>query len=136
MARPSDEKPRRRVRERLGRIAIDVSPLRTSRDFRLLWLGLLASTFGSQFTIVATYVQVFDITDSVAAVGLIGLVGFVALVIGTLAGGTFLDAFDRRKILIGAQVGYLVSSGILFVGALVGDPPVALLYIAVAGIAG
>ena len=76
-----------------------------SRDFRRLWLGLLASTFGSQFTIVATFFQVYSLTGSTAAVGLIGLVGFLALVVGTLAGGTFLDAFDRRKILITAQVG-------------------------------
>jgi len=116
-------------------VAIDLSPLRTSRDFRLLWLGLLASTFGSQFTIVATYVQVFELTRSAAAVGLVGLVGFVALVIGTLAGSTFLDALDRRKILIGAQLGYLVSSGTLFAGALAGDPPLWLIYVAVAGIA-
>ena len=40
------------------------------------------------------------LTRSTVAVGLIGLVGFLALVAGTLAGGTFLDAFDRRKILI------------------------------------
>ena len=41
--------------------------------------------------------------------------------VGTLAGGTFLDAFDRRKILITAQVGYLASSGLLFAGAVHGD---------------
>jgi MFS family permease len=119
----------------LRRIAVDTTPLRVSRDYRRLWLGLLASTFGSQFTIVATYVQVFELTESTAAVGLLGLVGFVALVVGTLAGSTFLDALDRRKILIGAQLGYLVSSGILFAGALAGDPPIGLLYVAVAGIA-
>lgn len=117
------------------RVAVDLTPLRTSRDFRLLWLGLLASTFGSQFTIVATYVQVFRLTGSTAAVGLLGLVGFVALVIGTLAGSTFLDALDRRRILIAAQLGYLLSSGALFVGALAGDPPIGLIYLAVAGIA-
>jgi len=98
-------------------------------------LGLLASTFGSQFTIVATYVQVFRLTGSVVAVGVIGLVGFVSLVIGTLAGSTFLDAFDRRKILIGAQLGYAVSSGTLLLGALAGRPPIGLIYAAVAGIA-
>jgi hypothetical protein len=114
---------------------VDVSPLRASRDFRRLWLGLLASTLGSQFTIVATYVQVFDLTRSSAAVGLVGLVGFLGLVVGTLVGSTFLDAFDRRKILIAAQVGYLVSSGTLFAGALLGDPPIGLIYAAVAGIA-
>ena len=120
---------------RLRRIAVDVTPLRVSRDYRRLWLGLLASTFGSQFTIVATYLQVFELTDSTAAVGLLGLVGFVGLVAGTLAGSTFLDAFDRRKILIASQVGYLGSSGLLFAGALQGDPPLALIYVAVAGIA-
>jgi MFS family permease len=120
---------------RLRRIAVDVTPLRVSRDYRRLWLGLLASTFGSQFTIVATYLQVFELTDSTAAVGLLGLVGFVGLVAGTLAGSTFLDAFDRRKILIASQVGYLGSSGLLLAGALQGDPPLALIYVAVAGIA-
>jgi len=126
---------RSRMGRMVRRVAVDLTPLRTSRDFRLLWLGLLASTFGSQFTIVATYVQVFRLTGSTAAVGLLGLVGFVALVIGTLAGSTFLDALDRRRILIAAQLGYLLSSGALFVGALAGDPPIGLIYLAVAGIA-
>jgi MFS family permease len=120
---------------RLRRIAVDTTPLRVSRDYRRLWLGLLASTFGSQFTIVATYLQVYDLTRSTAAVGILGLVGFVGLVAGTLAGSTFLDAFDRRKILIASQLGYLASSGLLFAGALHGDPPVGLIYVAVAGIA-
>jgi len=64
-------------RSLVRRIALDVSPLRASRDFRRLWLGLLASQFGSQFTIVATYVQVFNLTKSPAAVGFLGLVGFL-----------------------------------------------------------
>ncbi len=130
-----DEVRRSRIGSAVRGIAIDLSPLRASRDFRVLWLGLLASTFGSQFTIVATYIQVFRLTGSAAAVGLLGLVGFVALVVGTLAGSTFLDALDRRKILIGAQLGYAVSSGALFAGALMGDPPLWLIYVAVAGIA-
>ncbi len=128
--------PRERggIRGAVQRIAVDLTPLRASRDFRRLWLGLLASAFGSQFTIVATYIQVFRLTGSTAAVGLIGLVGFLGLVVGTLGGSTFLDALDRRKVLIAAQLGYLVSSGALFVGALSGDPPIGLIYAAVAGI--
>jgi MFS family permease len=132
----SSEAPEPAARRSLvRRIAADISPLRASRDFRRLWLGLLASTFGAQFTIVATYLQVYRLTRSTAAVGLLGLVGFLGLVVGTLAGSTFLDAFDRRKILICAQLGYFASSGLLFFGALGGDPPLALIYVAVAGIA-
>ncbi len=130
-----DDIERSRARSRIRRIAVDITPLRVSRDYRRLWWGLLASTFGSQFTIVATYIQVFELTDSTAAVGFLGLVGFVGLVAGTLGGSTFLDAFDRRKILIASQIGYLASSGLLFAGALHGDPPLALIYVAVAGIA-
>ena len=125
----------RRIRGVVRRIAVDVTPLRVSRDYRRLWLGLLASTFGSQFTIVATYLQVFELTGSTAAVGFLGLIGFVGLVAGFLGGSTFLDAFDRRKILIASQLGYFAASGLLLAGALHGDPPVALIYVAVAGIA-
>jgi MFS family permease len=123
-----------RARRTVRSVAVDLTPLRVSRDFRRLWLGLLASTFGSQFTIVATYIQVYRQTGSAAAVGLIGLVGFVALVAATLIGSTFLDALDRRKVLIFAQLGYLASSGLLFAGAVAGDPPIWLIYVAVAGI--
>jgi MFS family permease len=126
---------RARFRRTVRRLAVDVTPLRTSRDFRILWFGLLASTIGSQFTIVATFIQVWRLTGSAAAVGLIGLVGFVALLGGTLVGGTFLDAFDRRRVLITAQFGFLASSGALFAGTLAGDPPVGLIYAAVAGTA-
>ena len=129
---PAGREPRRSL---VRRIAVDVTPLRVSPDYRRLWLGLLASTFGSQFTIVATYLQVYELTGSTAAVGFLGAVGFVGLVAGTLAGSTFLDAFDRRKILIASQIGYLASSGLLLVGAVMGDPPIGLIYVAVAGIA-
>jgi MFS family permease len=120
----------------LRRIVADLSPLRASREFRLIWTGLLVSELGYQFTLVATYVQVTRLTGSAAAVGAIGLAGFVALVVGTLVGSSFLDAFDRRRVLIWSQVGYMAGSAVLLVGALEGRPPVAVVYLAVALIAG
>ena len=125
-----------RVRSTVRRIAVDVTPLRVSRDFRRLWLGLLGSQFGFQFTLVASFIQVFRLTDSAAAVGLIGAVGFLALIAGTLAGGSFLDAVDRRKVLMATQVALMAGSGLLLAGAMNGDPPVALVYAGVAIIAG
>ena len=127
---------RRRVRGAVRNVAIDLSPLRVSRDFRRLFLGLAVSELGYQFTLVATFIQVFELTGSPAAVGLIGLVGLVALVVGTLVGGAFVDVVDRRTLLILAQVGFMTASGILLVGAVHGDPPLWVVYGAVALIAG
>ncbi len=118
------------------RIVADLTPLRASRDFRLIWSGLLVSELGYQFTLVATYVQVTRLTGSAAAVGAIGLAGFVALVVGSLLGASFLDALDRRRVLIWSQVGYMAGSAILLAAALHGRPPVGVVYLAVALIAG
>src|SRR3954454_7697841 len=118
------------------RIAVDVEPLKVSRDFRRLWVGLLVSEFGYQFTLVASFIQVYRLTGSAAAVGVIGLVGLVALVIGTVVGGIYIDVVDRRRMLIIAQLGYMVGSATLLLGAIAGDPPLWLIYIAIAIIAG
>jgi MFS family permease len=126
---------RRRIRGAVRNVAIDLSPLRVSRDFRRLFLGLAVSELGYQFTLVATFIQVFELTGSPAAVGLIGLVGLVALVVGTLVGGAFVDVVDRRTLLIIAQVGFMMASAVLLLGAVHGDPPVWVVYAAVALIA-
>jgi MFS family permease len=119
----------------LRRLAVDITPLRSSRDFRLLWTGLLVSEVGYQFTTVATFVQVRRLTGSPAAVGVIGLVGVVALVGGTLGGSAILDAVDRRRLLIVTQLGFMVGSGLLLAGAVAGRPPIGMIYAAVALIA-
>jgi MFS family permease len=115
-------------RSRLRRIALDLTPLRVSRDFRLLWVGQFVSELGYQFARVAIYVQVWELTGSPAAVGLTGLTGLIALFAGTLIGSTFIDAKDRRTILLWTQVALAVSAGILLAGALAGHPPLALIY--------
>jgi MFS family permease len=121
---------------RLSRIAIDVRPLRASRDFRWLWSGLLVSGLGVQFTIVATFVQIFDITGSTAAVGVAGLVGLGGILLGILAGGMFIDATDRRITLLSTQVVCGLGSAALLAGAVMGNPPLVLIYGAVALVSG
>jgi MFS family permease len=132
---PAAPTGRSRLVRTVLRVAVDLSPLRASADFRRLWIGLAVSELGYQFTVVATFIQVFKLTGSAAAVGVTGLVGLVALVLGTLVGGAFVDAFDRRKVLVAAQVGFMVASATLLAGALAGRPPVALVYAAIALIA-
>jgi MFS family permease len=127
-AGPSETPPRRG--SRLRRIAVDITPLRVSRDYRLLWGGGFISELGYQFARIAIYVQVTELTGSAAAVGLVGLTGLVGVFTGTLIGGSFIDAHDRRRTLMWAQVAHTVGAAILLVGAIHGHPPVWLIYLA------
>jgi MFS family permease len=114
--------------QRLRRLAIDVAPLRASRDFRLLWAGSVAAAIGSQFARVGLYVQVFDLTRSPAAVGLLGVSGLGGSLLGTVVGASFLDAHDRRTTLLWTQLAAAAVAGVLVAGALGGNPPLALLH--------
>ena len=125
----------RRTRARLRRLAIDLTPLRVSRDFRLVWSGLLITSAGSQFTLVAVFVQVKILTGSAAAVGATGLAYVAGLVAGSLVGGAVLDAWDRRRLLMLAQVGLAAGSAILLGGAIAGTPPLWLIYAGLAVLA-
>jgi MFS family permease len=115
---------------RLRRIALDVTPLRVSRDFRLLWTGSFISAFGSQFVRVGLYIQVYALTGSPAQVGLLGLSSIVGNVAGTVIGGSFIDAHDRRSVLIWTQLGHIAVSSVLVAGAIGGDPSLLLLHAA------
>src|SRR5437660_783460 len=115
---------------RLRRIAIDVTPLRVSHDFRLLWTGSLISALGSQFVRVGLYIQVYALTASPAQVGLLGVSALVGNVAGTFIGGSFIDAHDRRLVLIWTQIGHVAVSGWLVAGAIGGHPPLLLLHVA------
>ena len=129
---PTDDAPDRdgRVRSRLRRLLLDLTPLRVSRDYRLLWTGSFVSALGSQFARVGLYVQVFALTGSPAAVGLLGLSGLVGSIAGTFVGGSFIDAHDRRSVIVWTQVGHVVVAGVLVATTLVPEPPIAVLHLA------
>ncbi|MEA2660091.1 MAG: hypothetical protein QOF64_2826 [Candidatus Binatota bacterium] len=110
------------------RIAVDLAPLRASRDFRLIWWGEVVSQTGTQIALVALYVQVFDLTGSSVAVGAVGLVQLVPMIVTSLLMGPVIDRVDRRKILIGAQLGQAAAASLLLFGAVMGDPPLVLVY--------
>jgi MFS family permease len=85
-------------------LLIDTTPLRRSRDFRLLYGGQLVSATGSQLTLVAAPIQVYQLTNSSLATGLLSLAALVPLIGGSLVGGALADAHDRRRILLLAQL--------------------------------
>jgi Transmembrane secretion effector len=87
----------------LSRIAVDVQPLRESRDFRLLTAGSLITGLGTQATLVALPYQVFVITGSAFLTGLLGAAELGPLIVASLFGGALADRFDRRRMLMFCQ---------------------------------
>jgi len=86
------------------RLLIDLTPVRRSRDFRRLVSGELVSVLGTQLTTVAVPYQVYQLTRSSLIVGLVSITQLLPLIAGSLLGGSVVDAMDRRRVLMAAQV--------------------------------
>ena len=119
---PADRRGTRRAA--LRGLVLDVSPLRESRDFRLLTAGQLVSMMGRQVTLVASSFQVYALTGSTFLVGLLSLGQLGPLLFCSLLGGSLADAMDRRKLLLIVQVLMAATSGGLALNAMAGRPSV------------
>ncbi|MFE4366759.1 MFS transporter [Streptomyces sp. NPDC056835] len=120
--------------KKLGAILPDLSPLRSSREFRLLWVQGLVTYFGSFMAMIALPLQIKDLTESPLAVGAMGAVELVPLVIFGLYGGALADAVDRRKVILLTEAGLGVLAAILLVNALLPEPLLWPLYVVAAGV--
>lgn len=117
------------------RLRLDVTPLRTSRDFRVLFASGVVTNLGSMITYVALPFQIKNLTGSYVAVGAIGLVELVPLIVFGLWGGALADAIDRRLMVILTEVGLGVTSVILLINALAPTPQVWVIYVVAALVA-
>ena len=124
---PEQSLPSRR-RDRLGRLVVDVEPLRRDRDFRLLWIGQAVSGFGSQVTRIVLPYQLYVLTGTPLAIGLLAFCQFLPIVVFALGGGVIADAVDRRRLLLLTQAGLAASSAALAGIALLPAPPVPAIY--------
>lgn len=107
---------------------MDLSPLRESRDFRLLWLSQAPTTFGRQVVIVAVSYQVYVLTHSSLAVGLLGVFQAVPIVVTGLYGGALADRYDRRRIQLVGKTVVAACSLTLALSAIGLRTPLALIY--------
>jgi MFS family permease len=117
---------------RARRLFADISPLRDSPDFRRLWAGTTLSAVGGALTTFAVPLQVYDITRSPLAVGAVGVAQLIPTVTIGLLGGALADAFDRRKLVLGASSGSAAVSAGFAAQAFAGLHSVWLLYVLVA----
>ncbi len=108
----------------------DITPLKRSNDFRLLFFGQFISGFGSSLTYVVLPVQMFHLTQSTAMVGLLGVAEFVPMLLVAFLGGALADRFNRRLLLLGAEALMAMSIGALTVNAMLPHPHVGMLFAA------
>ncbi|WP_328584739.1 MFS transporter [Streptomyces sp. NBC_00370] len=120
---------------RLAALLPDLSPWRTSRDFRLLWVQGLITYLGSVMALIALPLQIKDLTGSPLAVGAMGAVELVPLVVFGLYGGALADAVDRRKVIILTETGLGLLAVVLLVNAMLPHPMLWPLYVVAAGVA-
>ena len=111
---------------------LDLSPLRVSRDYRLLFFGQLISFFGSMMTFIVVPWQMYELTQSSAMVGYIYLAEFVPMVILAFVGGALADYFDKRRLLRFTEFGQGLGSAVLLVNSLLPNPQIWVLFLFVA----
>lgn len=103
-----------------------------SRDFRLLWLGNLVSLAGTEMSRTAVTWQVYELSKDPLALGAIGAARLIPLVLLALGAGVLADAFDRRKLMLGAQLAMMASSVILAVTSSTGTASIWVVYLVTA----
>jgi MFS family permease len=116
----------------MRRLGADVRPLRTSRDFRLVFTSRTVTLFGSQATEVALLVQARQLTGSAVAVGLLGAAELVPLVVFGLYGGALADRVDRRRLIRWCEAGLGGCAALLVANASLLHPAVWPLYVVAA----
>jgi MFS family permease len=115
---------------------LDLSPLKESRDYRLLFTGQLVSFFGSMMTFIVVPWQMYQLTGSSAMVGYIYLAEFVPMVCLAFVGGALADFLDKRKMLRLTEIGQTSVTAILLANSLLPEPQVWVLFLSVAMHAG
>jgi len=85
------------------------------RDFTLLWLGRIISYAGDWLLLVALPVWVYQLTGSTTALGLMVVAETVPALLFAPLAGVFVDRWDRRKVMVIADVirGFVVLALLL-----------------------
>ncbi len=93
-----------------------------SRNFRILWFGLIFSNVGAQMQMIAESWLILQLTNSPLALGIMSLCFGIPMIALPMLGGALADRFDRITILKFTQaeefIVPLIMAGIIFSGHL------------------
>ncbi len=114
---------------RIGQIAIDIAPLRESRDYRRLFAGRFVSMAGNAVATTAANWQVYGLTHNSLSVGLLTVADGAGMFIGLLNGGMLADRHDRRKLIMAVQLPQAILAALLMLNSLLSHPALWPLYV-------
>ena len=96
--------------------------------FALYTFGRLFSTIGQQLLWAVMAWQVYEISGSALNLGLLGLIRFIPALVASLVGGAAADAFNRRIIVLIAQIVPLSCGVILALATYSGWIEIGIIY--------
>ncbi|MFF4422636.1 enterobactin transporter EntS [Streptomyces sp. NPDC001549] len=111
---------------------IDIEPLRTSRDFRAIFIARVVSLFGLGMATVALSAQVYGLTRSTFDVAAASMIMSITVLLGSLWGGVMADRTDRRRLIVWARGAAALAFAGLAVNAMLPDPTLWGIYVCVA----
>ncbi len=85
------------------------------RDFRLLWIGNLFTTFAMQMQIIARGWLIYDMTNSAVHLAWVTLSFSAPMVMFSLFGGVAADRMTKKYLLAGAQTLNFVATAVMAV---------------------
>ncbi len=103
-----------------------------NRDFRLLWIGQMASELGSSVSSLALPLLALAVTGSRAMAGALATVSFVAMWLSALPGGYVADRFDGRRVMVFADLARALALALVVAAVLAGFADFWLLAVAAA----
>jgi MFS family permease len=107
---------------------LKIDLLQRNKNYRKLYMAQMISYLGSMMTYMAVPYQIYEITKSSFWVGILGTVQLLPLFIFGLIGGVYADRFERKKILITAEMYLAVAAIGLFINAYFANPNLAVLF--------
>jgi predicted MFS family arabinose efflux permease len=102
-------------------------PLARNRDFKVVLLGQGLSSFGDAITFTALPILVLALTGSGLAMAVVGILGTLPDLILGLPAGAFADRLDRRRMMLGADVGRALLTACIPISVALHGPTMAVI---------
>lgn len=125
----------RGIRVRFRAPGLDLTPLRISREFRLLFIAQSVTFFGSMMSFVVLPWQMYQLTKSSLAVGLLGIAEFLPIMLMAFVGGALADYVDRRWMVRVTELLLAAGSAVLVLNSLLPRPQAWVLFVCAAAFA-